>query len=227
MPGDDERIAVVIPALDAAAHLGEVIERVRRHVPREAIIVVDDGSTDAPATVARDCGVRVVEHGENRGKGAALDTGIREAARAGFAWVVTVDADGQHAADDIPVLVEAARRERADIVVGNRLAAPEGMPTLRLWVNRVTSGIVSGLAGTRIADSQNGFRLIRTDVYLDLGVRSRRYEAESELLIRAGRAGARIASAPVRTIYGDERSAIHPVIDTLRFVRLVIRALFW
>ncbi len=221
------RLAAVVPAYNAAAHLGEVVERLRRHVPREAIFVVDDGSTDATATVARDCGARVIVHGENRGKGAALDTGIREAARAGYEFVVTLDADGQHDPDDIPALVEAAERERADIVVGNRLAAPEGMPALRLWTNRVTSRVVSALARTSVADSQNGFRLIRTDVYLQLGVRSRRYEAESELLIRAGRMGARIASAPVRTIYGEEKSAIHPVVDTWRFVRLVVRALFW
>jgi len=219
--------AVVIPAFNAATHLGGVVEGVARHLPLDRICVVDDGSGDNTAAVAREAGAVVIEHGVNRGKGAALDTGIRRAAGAGCAFAITLDADGQHNPDDIPAFLARQAETGADLVVGNRLADPGNMPALRLVTNHVTSLIVSMLARTRVQDSQNGYRMIRTALYCDLGVRSVRYEAESELLIRAGRSGARIVSVPVETIYGEEVSSIHPVRDTGRFLRLVWRSFFW
>jgi len=188
---------------------------------------VDDGSTDASLAIARRAGVVTVVHEHNAGKGAALANGIARAAAMGADYAITLDADEQHDPDDIPAFLRRWGETRADIIVGNRLQDPAGMPTLRLWTNHVTSWVVSLLARARIPDSQNGYRMICAALYAQLGVRSVRYEAESELLIRAGRAGARIASVPVRTIYGEERSAINPLVDTGRFLRLVLKSFFW
>jgi glycosyltransferase involved in cell wall biosynthesis len=169
----------------------------------------------------------VIAHPHNRGKGAALRTGILAARERGWRFAVTLDADGQHNPDEIPAFIDRWVETGADIIVGNRMAAPGAMPRLRLWTNRVTSAVVSLLARRRIPDSQNGYRMIDTGVFAELPLETTRYDTESEILIRAGRRGASIASVPVETIYGDEVSAIHPVVDSLRFFRMVLKALFW
>jgi len=226
-PSIIERTAAVIPAYNGERHLGGVITGVQKYIATDRIIVVDDGSTDRTAEVARSRGVVVLVHEPNQGKGAALDTGIRHAGNLGCAYAITLDADGQHNPDDIPRFIERWAETGADIIVGNRLDDTSGMPADRKYTNYFTSWVVSRLAGTRIPDSQNGYRMISTSLFASLGVKARRYEAESELLIRAGRAGARIDSVPIETIYADEVSSINKARETYRFFRMVVKSFFW
>lgn len=222
-----DRTAAVIPAYNAARHLEGVVDGVSAHIPRERIVVVDDGSSDDSHAVAARCGVAALQHPENRGKGAALTTGILHAGTMGCEYAITLDADGQHNPDDIPAFIARWNTSHADMIVGNRLADPGNMPWLRLRTNHFTSWVVSRLAGCRVPDSQNGYRMISTRLYARLGVAAVRYEAESEVLIKAGRSGATIDSVPVETIYGDEESAINPFVDTGRFFRMVVKSFFW
>jgi len=224
-PFDD--LAAVIPAYNAAAHLAAVIARVAAHVPRNRIVVVDDGSGDQTRHVAEGEGVVVVVHAENQGKGAAIRSGISRAGTLGVEYAILLDADGQHNPDEIPRFMAKAREADADMVVGNRLANPANMPWLRLATNRVTSAVVSLLARRRVPDSQNGYRLVRLEFFKRFPLTTSRYEIESEMIIRAGRAGGRIASVPVETIYGAETSFINPFVDTGRFLRMVARSVFW
>jgi glycosyltransferase involved in cell wall biosynthesis len=222
-----ESTAVVIPAYNAARHLAGVVAAVSAHVARERVIVVDDGSADDTAGVARGAGALVIEHGVNRGKGAALCTGILAALERGWRYAITLDADGQHDPDEIPNFVARWVETGADIIVGDRMASTKDMPFVRLATNRVTSWVVSALARRRVPDSQNGYRMISTELFARLPLVTTRYDTESEMLIRAGRLGATIASVPVETIYGDEESSIRPLVDTARFFRMVVRSLFW
>ena len=161
------------------------------------------------------------------GEIAALSTGFKRALTMGMTYVVTLDADGQHNPDEIPRFAGRIAETGADIVVGNRFGALGEMPWLRRATNWLTSKVVSMLAQQRIPDSQNGYRMIGSNVISSIELETARYEAESEILIKAGRKGFRIESVPVETIYGEEVSAIHPVVDTARFFRLVYKALFW
>lgn len=221
------RTAVVIPAFNAAAHVAAVVEAVSKHVPLSRVIVVDDGSADDTGAAARRSGAVLLEHEENRGKGVALETGILAAARMGMDFVITLDADGQHDPREIPIFLVKEAQTGADIIVGNRMANRRNMPADRVFANRATSWFVSARSGVRIPDSQNGYRLLRTALYQGLGIQARRYDAESEVLIRAGRAGARIEWVPVETIYGAEKSSVNPVVDTLRFLRMAVKSMFW
>ncbi len=225
--GIARRTGVVIPAFNAAPHLEGVIDATSRLVDRGRIIVVDDGSTDGTRDIARRCGVTVLEHAENKGKGVALDTGILGAAAMGMEFVITLDADGQHKPEEIPRFLEKQLETGADIIVGNRMADRKNMPEDRVFANRATSWFVSARTGIRVPDSQNGYRLIRTSLYTSLKIKSKRYAAESEVLIRGAKAGARIDWVPVETIYSTEQSSVHPVIDTLRFLRMAIKSFFW
>jgi glycosyltransferase involved in cell wall biosynthesis len=220
-------LAAVIPAYNAGPHLALVIERVSRHVPRNRIVVVDDGSTDDTALVAARSGAVVEAHAVNRGKGAAIRSGIARAATLGVPYAILLDADGQHNPDEIPAFVAKARATGADMVVGNRLEKSGNMPWLRLATNHVTSAVVSLLARRRVPDSQNGYRLIRLALFARFALTTSRYEIESEMIIRAGRAGGKIASVPVQTIYGGEKSFINPFVDTYRFLRMVAKSVFW
>lgn len=214
----------VIPAKDAAGTVGDVVRGLRRVLPELEVLVVDDGSGDETAARARDAGARVERHAVNRGKGAALQTGFDAAVAAGADAVLALDADGQHDPACAPALLAAL--ERADVVVGSRNADRRGMPWLRKATNDVTSWWVSRLAGQRIEDSQSGYRAIRADVIRRVRPRSTRFEYESEFLVAAARAGFRVGSAPIPTLYNAPGSHIHPLRDTIRFVRFVWRHLW-
>jgi len=226
-PSMPDGAAVVIPAYNAAAHLREVIERCAAVVPRERIIVVDDGSADDTFDIAHAACVTTIKHQENWGKGKALSTGIRKAHEMGAAYAFTIDADGQHDPAEMPAFLDRLREKGADIIIGNRMSDVRDMPWLRVMTNRFTSWIVSLKAGQKIPDSQSGYRLIRTSLFVQIRLETSRYETESEILIKASKLGARIDAVPIATIYGEEISAIHPFIDTLRFFRLVIKSFFW
>jgi glycosyltransferase involved in cell wall biosynthesis len=221
-------ILVVLPAFNAARHLGSLLAElgpVAEGLGAE-LCVVDDGSIDETAEIARRAGVTVVAHELNRGKGEALKTGFAHALERRAGCVITMDADGQHAPAELSRFVEAWRAG-AKVVVGDRMAANTNMPWLRKRTNEFTSWVVGRLAGCRIPDSQNGYRLFDAEVLRSVGLESSRYDLESEILIKAGALGYRAHAVPVSTIYHDEESSIHPVVDTLRFVRLVWRAQRW
>lgn len=216
----------ILPALNAARFLPEVIGEIRALHPELRVLVVDDGSTDATAETARAAGAEVAVHKINQGKGAALKTGYAWASAQHLDWVYTMDSDGQHLPAEMQGFQAAAARDGLDVVVGTRMAAVAAMPWLRKMTNRFTSWVISRLAGCAIPDSQNGYRLYRVACFEGLKLKTSRYDSESEILVRLARRGYRIGSAPITTVYGDEVSAINPFIDTGRFFRLVLMLMF-
>ena len=218
------RCIALIPAYNEAARVGEVVAVARHHV--DEVVVVDDGSTDETVAAAEKTGAKVLRHSQNRGKGAAIATALDYFGRSDAELAVLLDADGQHDPSEIDKFVDAAEKERADVVVGTRMGDVRRMPWVRLWTNRFTSRVTSKLAGQRIPDSQCGFRLLRRAVLKDLKLSTARFETETEMLIQAGRAGHKIVSVPIRTIYEPGRtSRIRPWRDTVRFFKLVWRNL--
>ncbi len=210
---------VVIPAFREAERVGGVVRAARAHVPR--VLVVDDGSPDETAEAAAAAGAEVIRHPTNRGKGAALQTGFQWAREKGFEFVITMDADGQHDPADLPRFLEAYGRARAPVLIGNRMDDVRTMPLPRRWTNRFLSGLLSREMGQCVPDTQCGYRLYRCDVLPPEGTMSCRYDSESEILLQLAENGVPLASVPVRTIYRDERSKIHPAKDTVRFIRML------
>jgi glycosyltransferase involved in cell wall biosynthesis len=220
---------VVIPCKNLESEVGEVVRGVLGLNLGLDVVVINDGSTDGTSAAAEAAGAHVLEHEVNLGKGAALKTGFEYAIAKGYDAVVTMDGDGQHDPSAIPDFLDALDKCDADIIVGTRMHAVGEMPRLRIWTNRTTSRIVSLITGQNIPDSQSGYRLIRVRVLRDI-VKSfvtTRYDTESELLIRAARRGYRTAAVAITSIYTGAVSHINPIVDTLRFVRLVSRSMFW
>jgi glycosyltransferase involved in cell wall biosynthesis len=218
------KTVAVIPAKDAAGTIGDVVRGLRAAVPGIEVLVVDDGSADATGARAREAGADVRRHEVNRGKGAALQTGFDAAVARGADAVLALDADGQHPPACAPGLLAALAE--ADVVVGTRNADRTGMPWLRRVTNDVTSWWVSLLARQRIEDSQSGYRAIRAEVLRRVRPATQRFEYESEFLVGAARAGFRIGAAPIPTLYNAPGSHIHPMRDTVRFIRFVWRHLW-
>lgn len=220
------KVTVLLPGYNVARHLDALVANLRAALPDAELLLVDDGSADDTAATGRALGLTVIEHEINQGKGMALRTGFEAAVEAGAEAVITMDSDGQHLASEAGRFVDAWE-EGADVVVGDRMADNDNMPWLRKRTNEFTSWVISRIAGARIPDSQNGYRLFDAEVLRSVKLESRRYDMESEILIRAARQGYRIASVPISTIYHDEESSINPFVDTLRFFRLVWRARGW
>lgn len=219
-------LLVLLPGYNVERHLAALVADIRQHEPDADICVVDDGSADDTAGEAERLAVILLRHDGNKGKGEALKTGFRYGCENDYDAVVTMDADGQHLASELP-LFRGAFESGAKVVLGSRMAQNENMPWLRKRTNEFTSSVVSQLAGQRVIDSQSGYRLFATEVLRRITLVSSRYDLESEILIKAGRLGFQVASVPISTIYHDEVSSINPFVDTLRFIRLCWRSRRW
>jgi len=209
----------LICAYNEERHIEGVVRGAARHLP---VVVVDDGSRDETAAVASRAGAWVLRRPRNQGKGGALLAGFRWAVQSGYRAVVCLDGDGQHDTGEIPLFIERWRAGN-EVVFGNRMHDVSSMPSARLAVNRLMGTTVSTMAGYRIADPQCGFRLYTAGCLKKLRICTTRYDTESEIAVQVARAGYRIVSIPIRTIYQTSiQSKIRPIIDTYRFLRIVV-----
>lgn len=221
-----KKICVLIPSYNEERTIGDIVSKlIRRGL---VTYVVDDGSTDLTAGHAEEAGAVVVKHRVNKGKGASLREGFKHILKKDFEAVIVMDADGQHDVSDIDTFLKRAGEVDAGMIIGDRMSDTGSMPILRLLTNRFMSWLISLIAGQSIPDSQNGYRLIRADLLKVMLPRleSSNYEIESEMIIRAARAGFKIANAPVKTVYQDEKSRINPFVDTFRFMILLVKLSF-
>jgi len=223
-----ERVLGIIPALNAERSIGAVV-RDCKAVVRD-VLVVDDGSADRTAEVAREAGAQVVSHPANRGKGAALKTGFAYALEHGFDAVVTLDADGQHLASEIPKFFAAREETGADLIIGGRAHLFGQMLPRRRFANRFSARCIAFASHTDVTDSQSGFRLYSAQLLRAIRLRSDGFDMESEVIVQAGQRKFKILSIPIDLGFVDGQSTSHykPLMDTIRIAWTVIRArYFW
>jgi len=151
-----------------------------------------------------------------------LVRGFKFALDNAFDAVITMDGDGQHLPQDLPDFIRLAENSDKAIIIGNRMGKTKTMPFIRILTNRFMSWLISCVTGQKIPDSQCGFRLIKKEVLQKIKFGTRRFETESEVLIKGSRLGFKIGSVPIKTVYSTEKSRINPVVDTLRFIRFII-----
>jgi glycosyltransferase involved in cell wall biosynthesis len=221
-----ERIAVIVPALNAQRTLPRVVVEARAQL--EPVLVIDDGSRDGTGDAARAAGAVVIRHPVNRGKGGALKTGFAWALENGFDGVITLDADGQHLASEIPKFLRERERGGADLIIGGRAHLFGEMLPRRRMANRFSAACIALTSGAKITDSQSGFRFYSAKLIRALELRTDGFDMESEVIVRAGRRGFGIVTIPIDLGFVDGVATSHykPLKDTLRIAWTVTRARF-
>lgn len=225
---DRSNVAVVIPALNEALRIREVVEGALRECDR--VIVIDDGSDDGTADKIADLPVTLLRHAQRMGKGASLRDGFREALRQDAAAVLTMDGDGQHRAEDIPRLLDAANRHPGLIVIGARLRKRSQQPTYRRIANEFGDWGIAWGCGFRIADSQSGHRVYPAAVAALQDVPGEDFVYEAQLLISAARRlGVGAVSVPIESRYACadvpqafRKSHFRPLRDLYRITSHVV-----
>lgn len=217
-------IALVIPAYNEAASLRQVAEAALARHPW--VIVVDDGSTDATAQSIAGLPLTLLCLPHNQGKAAALWHGMEHALEHGATAVMTMDADGQHRAEDIPRLIEASQAQPDHLIIGSRIHDRSQFPTSRYLANRFANFWVAWAAGHPLCDSQSGFRVYPAALlraYQAARHKAHGFVFESEIIIEAGRRGYAFLAVHIPAIYlaGARKSHFRPVLDILRITRMV------
>ncbi len=194
-------VLVVVPVHNEASSIGAVLSELRAHAPACDVIVINDGSTDATADVARANGVRVIDLCFNVGIGGAVQTGFKYALDRDYKIVVQLDGDGQHLAEEISALIEPVRAGRCEMSIGSRFIAGSAEydgSAVRRFATRLLSAFCSALSGQPITDATSGFRAY--------GPRALRYLAayypadypEPEAIVLLSRRNLPICEVPVR-----------------------------
>jgi glycosyltransferase involved in cell wall biosynthesis len=211
-------IIALIPAYNEERFIGDVVRRTLKNLP---VLVIDDGSSDRTVEMAEQAGAEVIRHAANSGKGVALNTGFDAAVARGVDAAITLDADGQHDPDEIPLFIEAFRAGEGDLIIGQRDFSQ--MPAKSQFGNRVGTWMLGKAMGQPVPDNQSGYRLHSREVMRTCKPSSQRFEAEVEILLRAQMAGFRIAWVPIKTIYNEKVSHFRPIHDSALFVSMVNR----
>jgi polyprenyl-phospho-N-acetylgalactosaminyl synthase len=194
------QIYVVIPAFNEGPVISRVVSEVKR--AGYAVVVVDDGSSDATAEEARAAGALVITHPFNLGQGAALQTGIDYAVAERAEVIVTFDADGQHRVSDIARLAEALVEERADFALGSRfLGQAPNLPPLRRLLLHAATAFTRLTTGLQVTDTHNGLRAMTRRAAAAIRLRQNRMAHASELLSQIAASGLRYVERPVTIEY--------------------------
>ena len=215
---------VVIPAYNEGATVRDVVARACQQCAN--VIVVDDGSTDETVEVLSGLDVAVLRNEQNKGKADSLWWGFQHALVQGAVGVITLDADGQHAPEEIPSFIAASLNNPEAFLIGARRPMQRKASSWRYLANRIADFWISWAAGRPIEDSQSGFRFYPARLLQDLTVKhgpKQSFVFESEVLIDAARQGARFlfVSIGVAPRLGPRTSHFRPVVDIVRITRMV------
>ncbi|MGV3762370.1 DUF2062 domain-containing protein [Parapedobacter sp.] len=199
---------VIIPTYNNAKTLARVLDGVRQYTVR--IIVVNDGSTDdTPSILAAYTDITAIHLPHNKGKGHALRTGFREAEAQGFDYAITIDSDGQHFPDDIPIFVRAIETEGMALLIGDRNMERDGIPGKSSFGNRFSNFWFRFETGISLSDTQSGFRLYPLNALRNIRFYTSKFEFEIEVIVKAAWRGIPVRNVPIRVLYDPTERVSH------------------
>lgn len=212
-------IYILIPSYKEAEGLNDFLPSLLDKVPQSHILVVDDSSSDNTGEVCKKFNIDYTKHIFNKGKGAALRTGFTRLMGKGAKWILSMDADGQHAAEDIEKFIKAKNdHPEAGIIIGARNMSLGTMPPARIFSNRSTSKLLSVLCKSKIKDSQCGYRLYSSELLKKVTTRYNRFQMESEIILQSCFNGFPVFFVEVQTLYCNTISHISHIKDTIRWL---------
>jgi glycosyltransferase involved in cell wall biosynthesis len=200
------RCCVIIPTYNNQKTLAAVINSVQPYT--DDLIVVNDGSTDDTATILKSFPtIELISYSPNKGKGVALRTGLKKATERGFRYAITIDSDGQHFADDIPVFLEKIREQPDSLLVGARNLQQENMPKKNTFGNKFSNFWFRLFTGVNLPDTQSGYRLYPLEKMKGINFYSTRYEFELEAIVRSAWKSIPVLPVQIKVFYaeGEER----------------------
>lgn len=215
------RILIVVPVYNHAQTIRDVVNRALSQ--HNAVLVVDDGSTDGSGERLKGLDVTVLRHGENLGKGAAIMTAARHAEKIGVTHIITIDADGQHAPEDIGCFLSAIQKNPGAIVVGKRDFNGKNIPGSTRFGRKFSNFWFRAQTGFPLGDTQSGFRAYPVFVLMGLKLAEHRYSFEIEVLVKAAWAGIRIRDIDISVHYPPKTQRIShfdKIKDNARLSRL-------
>ena len=218
------KILIAIPAYNEEGRISKLLKILTKKYKKQDILVIDDGSSDSTFEEAKAFGVNVIKNTPNLGKGESIKKAFQYALKNCYDAVITMDADLQHDPADLPKFIKKFN-EGCDLVIGTRWHELYKMPFLNYLSNRLTTMVLSLLAGTRLPDTQSGYRLYSKRV-LKLKFTQSRYDFESEVVFKIALAGFKVCGVPIKVIYGTGVSSVDKVRDTLRFIKLTLKFLW-
>lgn len=220
--GEPHRIVAAIPCFNTEATIADVVIKAKKHVDR--VLVIDDGSTDDTAAIAKKAGAMVVSHDVNRGYGGAIRSCFKVALEGGASVLVTLDGDGQHNPADIECVIAPILNGDADVVIGSRFIEEKGnMPRYRRFGIKLITALFNLGASTKIGDAQSGFRAYSGRVLEALFLKEEGMGVSMEILFKARAAGFRFAEAPVSCLYHEGGSTMNPLIHGISVALSVVR----
>lgn len=194
------KVVAVVPAYNEELAIGSVVLQTKKHV--EEVIVVDDGSTDRTAEVARLAGAIVLRLGQNSGKAQALMRGFEFARQNGFSAGVMLDGDGQHNPDELPSLISPVLQGEADLVIGSRyLEASHATPGYRRTGQRLLDVVTNMSTDQKVTDSQSGFRALSKEAMDSLDFESKGFNIESDMIVHFSQKGLKVKEVPIGINY--------------------------
>ncbi len=199
-----------IPAFNEEKNIGAIIVQLSQKY--DHVIVCDDGSSDMTATIASSLGAHVIKHEKNQGYGSAIKTIFNEAKKIDGDVLVTFDADGQHQISEIDSIIKPIIENKSDIVIGSRfLGEAKDLPKYRKIGIKTITGLTNILTGSKITDSQSGFRAYSKEVLKKISPTESGMGISTEILIKASRNKMRMTEIPITITYGDSNHSKEPI----------------
>ncbi|MBI2630407.1 glycosyltransferase family 2 protein [Candidatus Pacearchaeota archaeon] len=212
------KIGILICAYNEEKHIKSVVNQSLKYC--KDVIVVNDGSRDNTLKEIKKTKAKIINLEKNKGKGAALKAGFSYGFKNKYDYFILLDGDGQHSPSEIPKFVKELSKGY-DIVIGSRKKRHSGMPYIRRASNFSSSLLISAKLGKRIKDTQSGYRAINLNLLKGIKLKRKKYDLESEILLKMIRKGAKVKEIRIKTIYGDELSKINPIKDAYRLFRVL------
>ena len=204
------KIIIGIPAFNEEKNIGPIVAKLKKKY--DQVIVCDDGSSDMTETIALSLGAHVVKHDKNLGYGSAIKTIFNEAGKIGGDVLVTFDADGQHQISEIDSVLQPIFENKADIVIGSRfLGETKDLPRYRKIGIKTITGLTNVMIGSKITDSQSGFRAYSKKVLKEISPTESGMGISTEILIKASKKEMHIVEVPITISYEGSTHSQEPI----------------